>query len=690
MAVEILRRCAALWVFLGIAGGAVWAAETKLSPPAEVIIIKHSPQNPRAGDVVTISAKLPAPAANVGVEYAIVEPGDYISITDPRYKSSWISVAAQKKGPEQIYEAEIPASVQTHRRLIRYRLKLTQPDGKVISQPPADDPEPNYAYFVYNGVPAWKGAIQPHGGDGDRGKPVEFGTNVMTQVQSYFLLGRKKEIENTTWYQPSYEKEYKYTGSFVFDGVVYDHIRFRARGGVWRFAMGKNMWKIEFNKGHRFAAKDDYGRRYKSKWSKLNLRSCIQQGDYGRRGEQGMYEAVGFRLFNLAGVDAPKTHWVGLRIVDEKEETPADQYKGDFWGLYLAIENEDGRFLDEHELPDGNLYKMMGGQGELSNHGMNQVTNRSDIQRFFSGLYRNSQPESWWRKNVDLPRYYSYRAIVEAIHHYDIGDGKNYDLYLNPKTEQWCVIPWDIDLTWGDHMYGNPHGEPFFRGVLSKPALKLEYQNRVREIRDLLYNTDETYRLIDECASIISFGRGKPSFVDADRAKWDYHPIMASRYSMSSKAGQGLFYQASKTGDFAGMVAQMKEYVKRRAAYLDSLANDPAIPQPPTVTHQGQGYGPKDLVFKCSAYSGSAPFAGVSWRAGEIDPAGKPGDRRSEPGHYEITPVWESGELGEWKEQMSIPFDKLKSGHSYRVRARMKDATGRWSHWSPPVEFKAP
>ena len=28
-----------------------------------------------------------------------------------------------------------------------------------------------------------------------------------------------------------------------------------------------------------------------------------------------------------------------------------------------------------------------------------------------------------------------------------------------------------------------------------------------------------------------------------------------------------------------------------------------------------------------------------------------------------------------------------RAGHTYRVRARVKDATGRWSHYSAPVEF---
>src|SRR5439155_11452410 len=124
---------------------------------------------------------------------------------------------------------------------------------------------------------------------------------------------------------------YKWTGTLVYDGEVYDHIHYRARGGVWRYAMGKNMWKFDLNRGHSFQARDDYGKKYHTQWTKLNLGACIQQGDFLHRGEQGMFEAVGFRLFNLAGVEAPNTHWAQLRVLDhEAEADPTNQYVGDF------------------------------------------------------------------------------------------------------------------------------------------------------------------------------------------------------------------------------------------------------------------------------------------------------------------------------------------------------------------------
>lgn len=56
---------------------------------------------------------------------------------------------------------------------------------------------------------------------------------------------------------------------------------------------------------------------------------------------------------------------------------------------------------------------------------------------------------------------------------------------------------------------------------------------------------------------------------------------------------------------------------------------------------------------------------------------------------YEIDPVWESDELTTFNNQIVFPANGVKPGKTYRVRCKMKDTSGRWSHWSAPVEFVA-
>lgn len=74
---------------------------------------------------------------------------------------------------------------------------------------------------------------------------------------------------------------------------------------------------------------------------------------------------------------------------------------------------------------------------------LDSPADRSDLRQFLSTYTRGNPPDDWWRANLNLPSYHSYRAICECIHHYDIGDGKNYDYFHNPVSRQWQVIPWD-------------------------------------------------------------------------------------------------------------------------------------------------------------------------------------------------------------------------------------------------------
>jgi hypothetical protein len=693
--------------------------------PPQIRQVNHSPNEPTSDQAVSITAKITDPegVASVSLQYQIVAPGNYIDLTDAAYTNAanWITLPMNDAGNngdafagDSIFTAVIPASVQQHRRLIRYRLSATDGVGASVTVPYADDPQPNFAYFCYDGVPAWSGAVRP-----GTTPALNFDTNVMRRLPSVHLIAKNNSVVDATWglLTGRYLGDlYKWGGTLVYDGKVYDHIRYRARGGVWRYAMVKNMWKFDLNRGHDFQMRDNYGKKYNTKWTKLNLGACIQQGDFWHRGEQGMFESVGSRLFQLAGVESFNTSFLQFRVIDDSAETGANQYEGDFWGLYLAIEQENGRFLDEHGLPDGNLYKMEGGTGELNNLNPLGPTDKSDLNYLLNNYTGAS--DAWWRTNWALTNFYSYQTIVQAIHHYDINGGKNYFYYRYPDSGLWKVIPWDLDLTWAHNMYlsewggltaltpriltgayavagtGNQSGTHNLALSGQRPAFELEFRNRVREIRDLLFNTNQAWQLIDEHAWLVRGPTNGPTFLDADRAMWDWNPKMTSEtYSSSSgKAGVGRFYQwplePTVSKDFDGCIQLMKNYVVVRSHHLDILGADFNIPARPTITYTGpENYPLNQLSFQCSAYSGVNPFAALKWRVGEVWDTNAPAYDPTEPRPYEITAQWESGEITPFNNSITIPADALKIGRAYRVRVQMKDTTGRWSRWSAPVQF---
>ena len=701
------------------------------------------PEWPPSGQPVRITARITDPQGMgaVSVAWQVVEPGDYIKITDTRYNApaSWTTVAMTDDGQggdqvagDALYSALIPAGAQQHRRLIRYRISAADAAGAGVQVPYADDPQPNFAYYVYDALPGYTAKATPAAAE------VTYPPALLATVPAYHLITRTEEhsnAQNVPVIQPggatlnptagAYGHSlYNWQGALCYDGKVYDHIRYRARGGVWRFAMGKNMWKFDFNKGHDFQARDNYGRKYDQPWKKLNFSSCIQQGDFANRGEQGLFESVGFRLFQLTGMPAEHTQFVHFRVVERPSETngTTNQFDDDFQGLYLGIEQQDGQFLDEHGLPDGNLYKMESGTGELNHTGTLGPKDKSDLTAFLN----YGTTEAWWRANCDLPNYYNYRAIIDSIHHYDIGDGKNYFYYRNPLTTRWTALAWDLDLTWADNMYRadsgiaglSPSGnstEPFFSRVFGPaqtgagpiPVLRQEMRNRVREVQDLLFTAEQTGMLIDEMASFI-FQPGQPSFVDADRAMWDYNPILVSGYVNSSKAGHGRFYQSavnnpatpeSELAKFTGMMVKMKNYITTRRNVITSQvltsAEEALVPTTPVLARSGSGPIPTNaLSFTSSAFAGKngAAFAGLKWRIAEATDPAAPGylpydhtARRA----YEIENAWESAVLTPFPGTLTAPPIAARPGGNYRARVKHLDSTGRWSHWSAPVSFIA-
>jgi len=692
--------------------------------PPHIRQVKHQPKQPASGEPVTITAKVTDPdgVASVTLQYQIVEPGHYIRyqysdggnnrLPDPEYETGWVDAPMHDDGidgdltaSDNIYSVEIPAAVQAHRRLIRYRITVEDAGARSVRVPYDDDPQPNFAYFVYDGVPAWHGAVRP-----GATPVVEYGSDVMASLPIYHLIAKNEDVEECQYvYISNYNAAsqwYQWTGALVYDGEVYDHVWFRNRGWWSTYAWGKNKWKFDFNRGHYFQARDDYGRKYKETWDKLNFSACFQQagGASRNRGEQGMFEAVTFKLFNLVHVPACNTNWFHFQVIDNELEAGPTQYDGDFWGLYMAIEQPDGRFLNEHNLPDGNFYKMFfvlsGDRGNKNNQGPTQVSNHSDVEEFCRWYHGYPSSLDQWQQRTDLDNYYSYRAIVDAMHHYDLTDRWNCMYYHHPQTDKWSVLPWDVDLSWDHAIY--THDDEYWKQVFESRLFPIAanpskyhnftqctmaFQNRMRELRDLLLNDDQCWQLIDEYAAIINDPQGGLSFVDADRAMWDRHP---------RNQHPGIFYQAAPTRDFEGMVLRMKQFIAPGGwggNRIDFIIADTAIPDTPTISYVGPpGYAINRLLFTASPFSdpqGTRTFAALKWRIAEVTDESNPRYDPADPRIYEMPAVWESEELTPFQSDIQIPASAVKVGHTYRVRCKMQDTSGRWSHWSEPNQFVA-
>ena len=88
----------------------------------------------------------------------------YIRKTDTAYDSSWrdlpMHTADQNgdaRGAERMFTVVVPPDIQKHRRLVRYLVNASGTNGAAVRLPQATNPCPNFAWFVYDEVPAWTG-----------------------------------------------------------------------------------------------------------------------------------------------------------------------------------------------------------------------------------------------------------------------------------------------------------------------------------------------------------------------------------------------------------------------------------------------------------------------------------------------------------------------------------------------------
>jgi hypothetical protein len=765
------------------------AANTVFSTavPPQIRQVAHTPQQPAAGQSVLITAKISDPngVGAVTVAYQAVSPGAYIRKTDAAYATTWTNVAMRDDGlsgdalaADGVYSAIIPAAQNTHRRLMRYRITAVDSASNSVTVPYADDDQANFAYFVYNGAPAWTGAMRPASFNGFPATPADtYPAAMLNTIPPYHLIANATDVTNCQ-YNGSFN-DVEFPGTMVYDGVVYDHIQFKNRGIGSTYVAGKNKFAFLFNRTRDFQPRDNWGRRYAATWNSFALNANAAPWAAVHRGSAGVEEALSYRIYELAGGLSLRTHYVHLRIIDDAAESGATQYDGDLWGLYLALEPTEGNFIDERGLASGNIYAIEGNNGDKKYQGdPPQPADGSDWTTFRAGVALNGQTEAFYRANEDLPNLYTFLGLNRLIGNVDVRPGDNYRYYHRPTDNRWVVVPYDLDMQfipahhWGGGMDGiNVAGAPnTIRAIMRHPALAVEFRNRCRELLSLLASDaspagGQIGQLVDEYAKLVNPAGQPLTWADLDAAMWNLHPRTAgggantgqsshkgnffrALYNDGPRGGLGGTVQtgtwirqlADSNGDgFSDHEGLMQWFVNfatntypagapawLRKAVTTGSGNDPSVdrqkgfgfkyleweslyggfananaepatpdlsfPNKPAITYAGPaGFPANDLTFQSSTFSPSASggtsFAAMQWRIGEVSAPGLPEYDPTEPRIYEIENVWTSPEITTFGATIRVPVTAARPGHTYRARVRHKDANGRWSYWSAPLQF---
>ncbi len=665
-----------------------------ISNPTDIPVINRvsrAPDKPLSSEPVKIEAELEnllnlSGSLTVTLDYQIVGAGSYIRKSSSAYATSWTSIAmtddgigADANAENGVFTAEVPA--QSHRTLVRYRIRIETSTGYNKLFPDQNHNENNYAYFVDDGQANFNG----------------YQIDQLSPLQSIHLLATaghvNSYIDNNTYTLDDYPGE----GTLVYNGKVYDHIGFRARGKNSRHARIKKNLKFDLNKEHPIEVENDYGKNYKAKRSKLALSGTWVNDANGH----GLAESLVYKITELTGGLNKFADYCQLKIVDNPIE---GGNTGDFRGIYLVLEDYNGNMLEEHDLPDGNIYTYkpfdLSHEGENGPFGVNNSeytawnTGMGDSQNGCANCTVPTQAQSWYQANLDLDQYYADWVMNELMAATDTNypGQHSYWEYYNPETQKWTIVSTDYDIMFGQSQsaeqvvyyrsgtnVGAQADGPLKPQLLTYNVFKKAFTNKLRNTIDLLMNAEQLDHLLGSETAKIYDASNAFNWTDLDKSRWG---------GITDIYGVQMDYTNYNTD----VISWYRNWFQSRANELLTQSdqfNYTSIPSKPSITYTGAGAYPLDgLSFTNSAFVDNGTFAAMEWRVGEwSNPANPIYDQTKAP-IYEIQDKWSSGEITSFGSNYTIPVTaKLEVGKSYKVRVRYKDNNSHWSHWSEAVSF---
>lgn len=725
------------------AQNSVWS----LTSPPVVRAINHAPTSPKSWQSITVTAKI-ADAQGIGpvqVHYQVCPAGSFIPSTLPLTNSqivanprrplppnpafedaaNWLSTPMVDDGSlpsdtagDGVFTAIIPA--QPHRALVRYRITATDLTGASLRVPAENDPRKNFALFVYDTLPVYTKGTTIIPPDTLSTLPVYHWLTRATDYAALLAYTSTNQFANNADLNNLLARHYEnIEGALVVGDQVIDHTLVRLRGGNSRYmGNGKRHMRFKFPDGTPFQATDEAGRPYARPWEEMLFNKL-----FGNKGyyDWGLVYEVGAKLWAQQGIPMPESHHLHFRVVRHANEN--DATNGDFWGLYQALELPEGKnFLDARNLPQGNFYKLTDWQqnGEMDQR--YQAPGAPEFAEDFDNIRYNvhqTTPQSELERYLDMPLWYRYNAVQEAIRHYDLfveptgrHRVKNLIWYFQPKEGtnglgQLIYMPYDWDASFGPNWNSGwdlVHNSLYNRFIINdsptwklplidRSPMKIDHRNAIRELRDLIWYRDPaTGRgplddMIDDALAPLA------SFWPADRLRWPTTGAQGDHVGGAPFKAQDMknFAFSGWTDPFNG---DPTVPAGGRAAHLDTIADGPdngLLPARPVITYAGAaGYPVDGLVFTASAFSdpqGPGTAGAIQWRVGEITDPTAPAHDPAADRIYEATAVWDSGALPATATSQAVPPVALRSGHTYRARARYRDTTGRWSHWSEPLQL---
>ena len=367
-------------------------------PPPALYPLEHSPARPSPGDTVVVTASatsfLPVRSVHLLFDAGRGEERVPLEASGPMGASDGARQAScsARIGP-------FPPGT-----LVRYRAVIEDGSGGKGTFPPGDAAS-TLAFFVE---------------DPARIEPATPGVPVY-----HFLLDPALvEDLDANVHSDEYRK-----GIFMGEGKVHCDVGFRYRGQTSRW-LPKKHWKVQFHPDAGLRGPEPPHARFRT----INLNSGYGDKSFLR-------EMLGFQLWRDMGEAYCET-WHSRAYLN-----------GEYLGLYIAIENPNGDFLERNRLKEGWLWKSystgdsLGGGFELEQG--DPTSGAAALASFLEGIneLEGESLEAFIEERMNVDSFVNYLAGCQLIHQAD-AVAKNYLLYADPEGK-FTMFPWDLDLTHG-------------------------------------------------------------------------------------------------------------------------------------------------------------------------------------------------------------------------------------------------
>ena len=261
--------------------------------------------------------------------------------------------------------------------------------------------------------------------------------------------------------------ETKYPITVTVDGETYRDVTFKTKGNTSLSsvaAMDSDRYSFKLNFGSLIKGQTYHGLK------KLHLSNIFSDATY-------LKDYISYEIFNAAGVAAPLTSYVQLSI------------NGEVFGLYLAIEDISGSYLDRTQNGKGELYKPSNGidnvndgddwidrigrdtdAGASLRYTDDEIASYSDIfdnavtdvtdedkRKVVAALKNLSEGNVEAALDTDeVIRYFAAHNFVINGDSYTGGMLHNYFLY--EKGGRLAMLPWDYNLAFGSFSGSSDNG----------------------------------------------------------------------------------------------------------------------------------------------------------------------------------------------------------------------------------------